>query len=311
MAKCPEGMLDCCGTCYYPSSEECIKLGGADCKIVEKSISETLLPKSSSIEPNEGNIYDLLEDGKIKVETEGSGISSLYLKIEPTIDLNIKVSIPAGTFFSANKGSSQNMISTKGITVELEVEPGLDVSIEKTDQPGTEHWTHAEVPVACTNLHKAVPDSSDTFKIERSPNQEELEKLLPVLESEDASYPVKQAAIWIITDDADYGDLGTLVSDGSRVINEYEAAEAMRLIEKAGIDIKNKAIWGDREKIEKGNTGKPTSYIEGAGIITSCRPCPEGWKGPSENCTCWKCDECPSGWEGPNEKCECWRWEAR
>lgn len=35
--KCPENMLDCCGNCYNPGSEECIKSGYIDCKIVEKS----------------------------------------------------------------------------------------------------------------------------------------------------------------------------------------------------------------------------------------------------------------------------------
>lgn len=309
--KCPENMLDCCGNCYNPGSEECIKSGDIDCKIVEKSISE--IPRSNP-QPKEAdveNIYDLITEGKIAVEARGSSISSLSLKIEPKVDLNIKVSIPPGTLFSADRGSSQSMISTEGVTVELEVEPGLDVSVEEKDQPDNENWKYVDVPVACANLHKAIPESADTFKVERSPNQEELEKLLPVLEAVGASYPVKQAAIWIITDDASYSDLGTLVSGGDRVIKEYEAAEAMRLIGEAGIDISNKAIWEDRDKISEGNTGKPTGYVEGAGTMQSCRTCPEGWSGPGDDCKCWKCEDCPAGWEGPNEKCECWRWEAR
>jgi hypothetical protein len=263
---CIENTLDCCGICYDPSSEDCINLGNEECKVVEKSIPE-ISNSTTKTDANVENIRDLIEERKIEVEAKGSGISNMELKIKPKIDLNIKVSIPPGTFFRANSGSSQNMISTKGLTVKLEVEPGFDIE-----------WTQVDVPVACANMHKAVPESSDTFEVERSPNQDELEKLLPILDAENVSDSVKQAAIWIITDNADYNDLGTLVSNGSRAIKEYEASEAMRLIDKAGIDIEKKAIWVDREEIDRGNTGKPT------------------------------CNECPPGYEGPNEKCECWRW---
>ena len=37
------------------------------------------------------NIYDLIEENKIEVEATGSGISSLSLKIEPKVDINLKV----------------------------------------------------------------------------------------------------------------------------------------------------------------------------------------------------------------------------
>jgi|GEM_PF-4400976 len=319
--KCQDGMLDCCGNCYHPGLEDCIKLGGGVCKIVKNPASDIQLSNTQNKNAEAENIYDLINEGKIEVKTEGAGISKLSLKIKPKVDFNIKVSIPPGTFFPAKRGSSQNMVSTRAVTVELEVKPGLEVTVEREDQPAGEHWTEVNVPVACTNMHKAIPGSSDTFEIERSPNQEELDKLLPVLDAENSAYPVMQAAIWIITDDATYDDLGTLVSklpdgskDGARLINEYEASEAMKLIEMAGIDIQSKAIWADRDRIREGNKGKPTVYDEGTlhpgEIPGPCGPCPEGSNGPDENCSCWTCEsKCPEGWQGPNEKCECWRWE--
>ena len=82
---------------------------------------------------------------------------------------------------------------------------------------------------------------------------------MPVLDKAGVSYAVRQAAVWIVTDDADYGDLGILVSrpvlqalGGTRTIREPEAARAMRICEEAGIDITSKAIWGDRQKILAG-----------------------------------------------------------
>ncbi|MGD8815267.1 MAG: hypothetical protein PVI78_12415, partial [Anaerolineales bacterium] len=73
-----------------------------------------------------------------------------------------------------------------------------------------------------------------------------------------SSYDVQQAAIWIITDNADYGDLGILVRStsitgiGSRVIGYEDAARAMQLVDDAGIDITSLAIWEDRDAIAEG-----------------------------------------------------------
>ena len=78
---------------------------------------------------------------------------------------------------------------------------------------------------------------------------------------------VEQAAVWIVTDDADYDDLGSLVETfgpvalpgmGSRVIREAQTARAMKILDEAGIDITGKAIWRDRERI--------LSKLEDAGL---------------------------------------------
>ena len=80
---------------------------------------------------------------------------------------------------------------------------------------------------------------------------------MPILDKANVDYATSQAAVWIVTDNATYDDLGILVassngSDGSRVIHEAEAARAMQICELAGINIKRKAIWGDRKIILSG-----------------------------------------------------------
>lgn len=40
-----------------------------------------------------------------------------------------------------------------------------------------------------------------------------------------------------------------------------------------------------------------------------CNSCPDGWKGPDENCRCWK-SECPAGYDGPDENGNCWKYVA-
>lgn len=202
------------------------------------------LEATSAIEDVNGrDIVDLVREDKIEVETKGSGIDDLSLRLRRMTRHPITVRIPVGTFFAARAAGTQNMVATSSHTITL--------------RDG--EWVDFLVEVACANRPRGIPDSGDTFVIQRSPSQRELQKLMPNLEQANAGMAVRQAAVWIVTDDADYSDLGDLVRrsafqlyGGTRIIREREAAKAMRICSEAGIDIRRKAIWRDREQILKG-----------------------------------------------------------
>jgi hypothetical protein len=72
------------------------------------------------------------------------------------------------------------------------------------------------------------------------------------LKQSSAGFPVRQAAVWIVTDDADYAELGSLLDSAPmpfrrRVIGVGDAARAMARCQQAGIDVRKRAIWKDRE----------------------------------------------------------------
>jgi hypothetical protein len=109
-------------------------------------------------------------------------------------------------------------------------------------------WTGVAVSAACANRTRAIPHDGDGFEVLRSPQQAELQRVIPRLRNEE--YDVRQAAIWIITDNATHYDLGILVSQyGGRVIGYDDTAWAMMIIDRAGIDITAKAIWRDRADV--------------------------------------------------------------
>ena len=62
---------------------------------------------------------------------------------------------------------------------------------------------------------RAIPGRNDTFAVEDQPPGSALAAVLPLLEKAGAAYPTAQAAVWILTDDASYADLGSLVSHNS------------------------------------------------------------------------------------------------
>lgn len=185
-------------------------------------------------------ISDLLEQKKIEASVSGKGIENVSLTLKRLVGTKMSVIIPVGTFFVSNNAGTQNMVVRKAQTVLLD-----------SDDPQT-----VTISAACANRSKHIPEGDDSFSIQESPAAEELTKLMPVLDKTGVSYEIEQAAIWIITDDASYDDLGILVRSfgpiaigGTRIIGEREAARAMQIIDQAGIDITKKAIWQDRSKI--------------------------------------------------------------
>jgi hypothetical protein len=188
----------------------------------------------SSVDQSPQEIVDLLAAGKIAVETQGDGIQTVALKVKPRVPYPVSVRIPVGTFFVSRNASSQNMVATGERTVRL------------TD----DDWVSVSMPAACANRPRNVPEGQDSFQVQRSPKQADLARLMPVLDQANVGFAVRQAAVWIVTDNADYADLGILVrNSGSRAIDASDTARAMRLCDDAGIDVKRKAIWRDRHQI--------------------------------------------------------------
>lgn len=189
------------------------------------------------------DIVVLLNEKKIEIETQGSGIKSVRVRLRRLVPYPIIVRVPVGSYFVSARQSAQNMVTTAESKVRLT----------------TDDWRSISASAACANRPRDIPGSKDSFTVQRSPHQAELARLMPILDKARVPYAVRQAAVWIVTDNSDYGDLGILVSrsqfqvfGGTRQIKEYESARAMKICDEAGIDVKRKAIWRDRQKILSG-----------------------------------------------------------
>lgn len=207
--------------------------------LLKKRISSIKINNTTSGE----NIFDLIYDHKVEIEVSGSDITRVLVKMRKLVPNKLNVQVPPGTFFISNNSSSQNMVTRRNKNIVL----------------ADNGWHEFNIDASCANRILNIPGSEDRFSVQRSPNQVELEILMKVLSKENTTSAVEQAAIWIVTDNADYDDLGILVMrsmyssyGGTRVMNEFEAARAMQICEKAGINIKAKAIWGDTETILSG-----------------------------------------------------------
>lgn len=184
------------------------------------------------------DIVDLLREGKVEARPSGSGIEHVSVELRRSVPHEIKVRIPAGTFFGSRDGSVQSMVATSATEVVL----------------SGDAWTSIAVDAACADMPLAIPSVDDTFQIQRAPRDRDLQRLAKVLERTRPPFAVRQAAVWILTDDADFNALGTLVRrsvftpfGGTRMIDEMSAVWAMHLLVEAGVDLTDFAITWDGE----------------------------------------------------------------
>jgi hypothetical protein len=194
------------------------------------------------------NLWDLIAQGQVVAEINGQSIQQVSVKLRKTVPWTLMdISIPAGAYFRSANPRAQNMVTRAETRVTLNA-----------------NSQSFHVLAACANMPKAIPGGNDAFTLTQLPANSELAKLAAALGAR-TPYPTAQAAVWIVTDNAGYRALGTLVTGPARArtITEEDAARAMRLAAAAGIDIKKKNIWRDRRAILAGlEPGELKTWLE-------------------------------------------------
>ena len=102
---------------------------------------------------------------------------------------------PPGTYFVAENPAVQNIVARHAASASIDPGEIVDIRVE----------------AACASLHLAAPGPTDTFAMVRASELAEMGKVIDELNAKPVDYPVEQAAVWIVTDDASYDELGMLV----------------------------------------------------------------------------------------------------
>jgi hypothetical protein len=204
---------------------------------------ESTLPSAptTTSEGQPQHIVDLVDQNLITARITGISMDTLALTIHSMSSQALQVEIPAGTYFVARNELVQNMVARHSTSVLVQPFEERDLTLE----------------AACANVRRAEPGSTDTFGIVRASEQQELGQIIEALNAAAVQYPVEQAAIWIVTDDASYDDLGMLVGGsryGEALIGENEAVRAMMLVSEAGLDITGHAIWSEVDTLRSNLT---------------------------------------------------------
>ena len=181
------------------------------------------------------DIVDLLDERKIEVQVTGAGIQNVSVRVRKLVEYPLSVRVPVGSYFVAG-GRSQNMVATEQRDVRLI----------------NDEWQSLSLDAACANRPLPVPTGSETFSVRRPTHAEQLARVASAFVGGSLPFSVRQAAVWIVTDNATYSELGVLVRGRARIIREIDTARAMKILEESGVDLTSKAIWRDRQAILSG-----------------------------------------------------------
>ena len=189
------------------------------------------------------DVLDLIKNGAIEAEAKGTGTLEAAVRLRGFGAMPRTVKIPAGTIFVCGDAACADLVATESTRA----------SVEGND------WTTVSVPVAGMDRLKPAPGEGQTLSLKRQPESEELVRVVASLDRFGPAPAVCQAAVWLVTGDPRYKDLGTLVKAGSdasgqeaeRLINEREAVRAFKLCADTGMDMTKKAIWLDKETMRQ------------------------------------------------------------
>lgn len=154
----------------------------------------------------------------VHFSASGKGIQSSHITIENLTDWDLNLTIPAGTFLNANSSSDQNMVLTNP--------QDIKVNAKRTYS--------SNVSTACMNIHRNIPGGNSTFGISMRPNSHLLSKVIKLLNDGNYSYNIIQAAVWIVTDNASYGNVGILRNQyGGSIIDYDDYQKAASIVNEA------------------------------------------------------------------------------
>ena len=189
------------------------------------------------------DLFDALDAGLVEAEAVGAGASAVTVRIRRTGDAPIVVTSPVATQFAAADGA-RDMIARRDGWIVL-------------DDAEWREWTLRAVG---RRPDRPAPAPGAPLQLLPPSTAPRIEALLYAIQvgtytvaDSPILYPprtqvVEEAAVWIADGDRDYATLAPDIA-GPRIPAQYAAAFALVFLDEAGIDVRSRRIWQDRQEI--------------------------------------------------------------
>lgn len=174
------------------------------------------------------DIFRLVDEKRVSISIKGGGLTRAQVTLTNNGDSAVSAIIPAAIMFASRNRDIQNMVTTSATLVTLKPNETKSLS----------------VPVACANLPRRAPGSSSELFLEQVANQPALKRVVWHMQAVELPFEVRQAAVWIVTDDATYQGLSRL-----KTMRPGYAMRALRLLEETGIELGRFSIWHEGARL--------------------------------------------------------------
>ena len=191
----------------------------------------------------DSDLFDAIAKDLVEAYAIGSGKDQVIIRIRNKGSEPLVVTSPVGVYFKSDS-EKRDMIARRDGWVVLEDGDWHDWSIRavsrQEDRDASDYNDQLSIlpPSAEPNLEELMYHIQvGTFTVANSPKFYLLR-----------NYDIEQAAVWITDSDLAYKDIETSIN-GSNLPMQYVAAYAIAFCDLAGVDISNRRVWKDRERI--------------------------------------------------------------
>ena len=193
-------------------------------------------------DPN--NVFALVKSGRLQLTMEGDEIFRVLATTHRLVKEDLAISIPPGAYLQSGDHRVADMIATHGAEISLT----------------SDGYLGSRVAAASASMRRHVGGVRQRFRILPTPPNPDLARLVAYFCLKLPTYRLRQAAIWAITDNASYEDLQKYVTpltgadylvieDEDREFDAGEAVNTLMILDAAGLDVHNFALWRDRQEI--------------------------------------------------------------
>ena len=184
-----------------------------------------------------------LDAGLVEAEAVGAGAAAVTVRIRRTGDAPVVVTSPVATYFAAGDGA-RDMIARRDGWIVLDDREWRDWTLRsvgrRPDRPAPAPGAPLRIlPPATAPRIEALLYAVQvgTYTVADSPI------LYPP-----RTQVVEEAAVWIADGDHDYATLAPDIA-GPRIPAQYAAAFALVFLDEAGLDVRGRRIWRDRQEV--------------------------------------------------------------
>jgi uncharacterized coiled-coil protein SlyX len=162
-----------------------------------------------------GDIYSFMQAGYITASGIGDSITRCRVIIENLTDSRLIVTTPYGVYLHSDDMRVQDMLIWEEVEIIVESKSAIN----------------AYINTLCMNIHRNIPNNTNHFTIALLDEDSPLINLVKILEENNSSFAVAQAAAWHITDNpGKVRILNTIVyQNGEDAITEADYYEALRI----------------------------------------------------------------------------------
>jgi len=209
-------------------------------------------PAEEAAEPtlDDHDLYDAIAAGAVEADARGDGDRAVRIRIRRTGDQPIVVTSPVGSYFQSD-GAVRDMVARRDGWVVLADDDWHEWSVRAVgrqrdhDPPGgDDHLTMLPPSTEPALAELMFQLQVGTYTVAdpsvvgwTSPT------LYPPL-----THQIEQAAVWIADADLAYEEMESDIED-PRIPAQYAVAFALVFVDRAGIDVTGRRVWGDSERL--------------------------------------------------------------